>query len=113
MGQLAVMPNIRDQIPSISPKLYVILLLITSVPRQAASQTSLSELFSSDQQPAEPQRSIHKRIASLTPVETCAFHTAIENDRQGSLFGVAIATGLGQAELFSLRWPDVDLNKAS
>ena len=41
------------------------------------------------------------------------FLTMCQNDRLGSLYVVAVDTGMRQGELFALRWQDVDFNTGS
>jgi integrase len=58
---------------------------------------------------ADPRTRDAKRIAPLTLDETRRFLFATKDDRLGSLFAVAIATGCRQGELLGLQWDAVDL----
>ncbi len=58
---------------------------------------------------AEPPRSVRRPVQPLTAEQARAFIYFSRDDRLGSLFAVAILTGLRQGELFGLRWQDVDL----
>jgi len=53
----------------------------------------------------------HRRveIRALTPDEAHAFVTAAEADKHGTLFALALATGMRPGEYLGLRWGDVDL----
>lgn len=55
--------------------------------------------------PAAPRR----RLTPLSGEQARAFIAAVEDDRLGALFTVAIAVGLRQGEALGLRWQDVDL----
>jgi integrase len=47
----------------------------------------------------------------LTAKQARTFLNAVQGDRYGPLYTLAIATGMRQGELFGLRWSDVDLDR--
>lgn len=55
-------------------------------------------------------RSIKTQVRPPTAEQARAFVDASKDDRLGPLFHVAIASGLGQGELFGLRWQEVDID---
>lgn len=50
-----------------------------------------------------------RRVDALTAPQAAELLKAVESHRERHLFVVALATGLRQAEILGLRWPDVDL----
>lgn len=55
------------------------------------------------------ERPESKDVPSLTIEQAKAFLAAIKGDRYEALYAVAIGTGMNSAEIFGLRWRDVDL----
>lgn len=51
----------------------------------------------------------HRKVQPLTPEEARRFLDAVQDDRNGPLYTVAVALGLRQGEALGLRWQDVDL----
>lgn len=56
--------------------------------------------------PQQPER-------ALTPAQVAILVAAIEDDRLGALYYVALILGLRRGELLGLRWPDVDWTNAT
>lgn len=57
---------------------------------------------------ANPPRLTRKPVRPLTAAQARILIEHCADDRLGSLFALAIATGMRQGELFGLRWEDVD-----
>jgi integrase len=66
------------------------------IPRNPAEATTL---------PRQPKR----EIRVLTPEEEQRFLAALEKERLGALFLLALWTGLRRGELLGLKWQDVDI----
>lgn len=60
---------------------------------------------------ADPPPVTRPAIRPLSSEQARALLTAARDDRLYALYVVALATGLREAELLGLRWPDVDLDK--
>jgi integrase len=58
---------------------------------------------------ATPPRQKPKEVEALTADQAQRLIDATGDDRLGNLFAAALYTGMRQAELLGLRWPDVDL----
>jgi integrase len=57
-----------------------------------------------------PPRVERKEISALNARQAQALIDASRNDRVGSLYVLALSTGMRQGELLALRWRDVDLD---
>ena len=58
----------------------------------------------------DPPTKATPEMHPLTGEQARAFLAAVGEDRLGPLYGLAIATGMRQGELFALRWSDIDLD---
>lgn len=54
-----------------------------------------------------------RQMTTWTPAQARAFLTVASADRLAALYALALSTGMRQAELFGLRWQDVDLESAA
>ena len=54
-----------------------------------------------------------RQMTTWMPTQARAFLAAANGDRLEALYTLALSTGMRQAELFGLRWQDVDLEKAA
>jgi integrase len=59
----------------------------------------------------QPPRDEGRKVEGIPPAQARALFEAIEQDRLGPLFTLALMTGMRQGELLGLRWRDVDLEQ--
>jgi len=58
-----------------------------------------------------PPRVVRRQVRSLEPEEVSRLIQAANGDRLGDIVTLAVMTGLRKAELFALRWEDVNLQE--
>jgi integrase len=58
-------------------------------------------------------RQERKEMQVLTPEQTRMFLEEAKNDRLGTLFALAVTTGLRPSEYLALRWPDMDFGSGT
>ncbi len=59
-----------------------------------------------------PKRT-RREMKTLLPAEVTAFLNAAKEDRHGSIFAFALATGMRPEEYLALQWKDLDLKKGT
>ena len=74
--------------------------------RQAVVQRNVADLV-------EKPRMRRRQMTTWTPEQARAFLAAAADDRLYALYVVGLSTAMRQAELFGLRWRDIDLDGAS
>lgn len=52
-----------------------------------------------------------RKVRATTPEEAWAIIHAVQEDRSGAIFILALATGLREGELLALQWRDIDLDE--
>jgi len=62
---------------------------------------------------AELPRQEHREMQSLSPDEAVRFLAAAKTDRLGVVFAFALFSGARPAEIFALKWSDIDFDRAT